>query len=58
MLRRLTLLFAASITICLPLGGCLETLGRPSYNHGPSSDHPELRGLNVGAINGRRIWIS
>jgi hypothetical protein len=27
------------LALPFPLMGCLETVGHPSYNHGPSSSH-------------------
>ena len=34
---RLARLALVSLALALPLGGCLEPLGHPSYNHGPST---------------------
>lgn len=38
---------AVIIALSLPLGGCLETVGRPPYNFAPTSSQVSLCGLGT-----------
>jgi hypothetical protein len=35
------------IAVSLLLGGCLETVGRPAYNHAPTASQASLCGLRT-----------
>jgi hypothetical protein len=39
---------AAIIALSLPLGGCMETIGHPAYNHGPTDTQIGLCHLSGG----------
>jgi hypothetical protein len=46
-----------AIGLAIPLGGCLETLGHPPYNHGPTATHLGLCHLTDGPDTGARCEL-
>ena len=45
---------AAILALSLPLGACMETIGRPPYNHGPTDTQIGLCHLTDGPTTGAK----